>query len=234
MKISDEQIARVSEEPAAVALEVCKLVTGLDSRKLVDSEDLVLEVTLFLFAMQDNELLKHDVTRPPIENGKVSVRIAYPFIQGIQTMLQASMARDAALELQQKLEARFSLGIQKTAGFEFTDGDLKEVQENINQLRDLIANCPDLGEDHKRRLLKRLEQVQSELHKRVSTLDHLYCLAIEASIVAGKVGENAKPVVAVAKALMGIVWRTHTHAAGLPSGYTAPLLGRDSDIPTLE
>lgn len=102
------------------------------------------------------------------------------------------------------------------------------MQSLINKLRDLIGDCKELDVDHKRRLQRRLEQVQQELHKRVSSLDHLYALAIEASIVAGKIGENAKPLIEAARELMGISWRTHAHSEGLPSSSEAPMLGNDA------
>ena len=102
----------------------------------------------------------------------------------------------------------------------------------LDHLRRAITSSAELKEDHRQRLLKRLEKVQSELHKKLSTLDGLYCLAIEASIVAGTIGKNAEPIARAAKAIAGITWRTHSHTEGLPSGATSPLLTSD-DAPNL-
>jgi hypothetical protein len=42
----------------------------------------------------------------------------------------------------------------------------------INELRDELSKESELDEAHKQRLLKRLEALQKELHKKVSDLDH--------------------------------------------------------------
>ena len=105
--------------------------------------------------------------------------------------------------------------------YEFSDGDLQRIQTLINELRELISQTNDLGEDHKVRVLKRLEKLQSELHKRVSDLDKFWGLLVEGSIVLKKVGENAKPIVDRIREIADIVWRVQARAAELPSN--APL-----------
>lgn len=235
MEISDEQIARANDEPIVVGLEVCKMVTRISNASLfVDQGSLHLEAVMFFFCLSDSGLLTYTAPRPEIVEGKVSHQEALVFIESLQMELEAIQKREKSLKLQRELEARLSRGIKGSFGYEFTEGDFKEVQALVNKLRDLISDCADLDDEHKQRLHKRLEQVQRELHKKVSTLDQIYALAIEASIVAGKLGTNAKPLVEVAKSLMGISWRTHAHTEGLPSGIEAPMLNHDSEPPALE
>lgn len=235
MEISDELLARLPEAPVATAFEVCQLVTARVSvNTLTRYEGLLLEVTLCLFAAEKAGLLTHPVTRPKIQNGKISPADAYNFVMAVQRHVEAIIAKEAALDLQRSLEARFAKAMNADYGYELTEGDVKEAQQLIDELRKFIQSTPDLSDDHRRRLLERLETVQSELHKKMSSLDRIYCLTIEASIVAGKVGENAKPFLSAAKALFQLAWRTHAHKEGLPSGAVPPLLGNDTEPPALD
>lgn len=77
--------------------------------------------------------------------------------------------------------------------YEFSDGDIKRIQTLINELRNLISNTKELENNHKSRLLKRLEKIQSELHKKISDIDRFWGLVGEGGVVLAKLGENAKP-----------------------------------------
>lgn len=105
-----------------------------------------------------------------------------------------------------------------TGFYEFTEGDLERIQSLINELRDLISESTDFDDDHRHRLLKRLENLQSELHKKVSDLSRFWGLVGEAGVVIGKFGEDAKPIVDRISEIAGIVWRTQARAEELPSG----------------
>ncbi len=234
MEISDELLARFPAAPLATALEVCQLVTSRASAHTLELHSgLMFEVLLCLFTAEDAGLITHDEHRPFIANGKVAHREAYAFISGVKDHIETIIAKEAALDLQRSLEARFAKAMNSEYGYELTEGDVKEAQQLIDELRKFIQSTPDLSEDHRRRLLERLEMVQSELHKKMSSLDRIYCLTIEASIVAGKVGENAKPFLSAAKALFQLAWRTHAHKEGLPSGALPPLLDSDTEPPAL-
>jgi hypothetical protein len=84
-------------------------------------------------------------------------------------------------------------------------------------------------ESHKQRLLKRLETLQRELHKKVSDLDKFWGLVGEAGVVLGKFGKDAKPIVDRIREIAGIVWRTQAHTEELPSDTPIPLLSDKSD-----
>jgi len=91
-------------------------------------------------------------------------------------------------------------------------------------MRDLIAESSLFEEKHKRRLLKRLEQLQGELHKRQSDLDHFWGLLGDAGVALGKFGKEAKPFVDRVTEITNIIWRTQSKAEELPSGIKLPLL----------
>jgi hypothetical protein len=58
--------------------------------------------------------------------------------------------------------------------YEFSEGDLARVQKLIDELRTELATNKKFEENHRARLLSRLERVQAELHKKVSDLDRLW------------------------------------------------------------
>ena len=116
-----------------------------------------------------------------------------------------------------------------SATYEFSQGDLDKIQELLNDLRTLISESKDLGEDHKSRLLRRLEKLQSELHKKVSDLDRFWGFFIDASIVVGQMGENAKPMVDIIQKIVKIIWPIQTRAYELPSDLPFKLLGQAED-----
>jgi hypothetical protein len=123
----------------------------------------------------------------------------------------------------------YSIKLGTAFHFEFSDGDLKQIQKLINELRDLISATDEIASDHKQRLLKKLEKFQSEFHKKVSDLDRFWGFFIDASIVVGIMGENAKPMVDVIQKIVKIIWPTQTRAYELSSDLPFKLLGQAED-----
>lgn len=230
MEFSKELYARISTEPLTVGLEVCRNVRQRVTAAGADLQiPLLLEAGKILGAMADNQLITIKATLPAIVDGKPRRATEfYNYISNVLAELEAIVVRDKNLELEAQIDQELTRVISSQFGYELTEGDLKEVQTLLDQLRSAITESTELKEDHKQRLLKRLEKVQSELHKKLSTLDSLYCFAIEVSVAAGTIGRNAEPLARAAKAIAGIAWRTHGHAEGLPSGAISPLLGDDS------
>ena len=113
--------------------------------------------------------------------------------------------------------------------YEFTDGDLDRVQQLINELRNEITQSDLFEESHRARLLRRLESMQSEMHKKMSDVDRIWGLVGDAGIVIGKFGKDAKPFVDRIKELSQIAWRTQARAEELPSSSQNPLIESDSN-----
>ena len=113
--------------------------------------------------------------------------------------------------------------------YEFTDGDLARIQTLVNELRDLLSKSELFEGKHKRRVLKKLESLQSEMHKRVSSVDRFWGLIGDAGVVLGKFGNDAKPFVDRVKEIGEIVCRTQARAEELPSAAPFPLLSDGSE-----
>jgi len=129
------------------------------------------------------------------------------------------------------LRARFRASLAAGFCYEFSQGDLERIQTLINQLRDLVAKSGEFEKDHQHRLLKRLENLQLEMHKRVSDLDRFWGLIGDAGVAIGKFGKDAKPFVDRIKEITDIVWRTQSRAEELPSGTSIPRLENREDEP---
>ncbi len=178
-----------------------------------------------------SESYKLDLRIPDITGAKDAdiVRISRAVATFSET-LNMTMARVISEGAARRFSARFG----KIFAYEFSEGDLKRIQVLIDELRESISSSDLFEENHKQRLLKKLESLQSELHKKMSSLDKLWGFVGEAGIVLGKFGKDAKPFVDRITEILRIVWNTQARTEELPSGTEMPLLksrtlGSDED-----
>ncbi|OCH17757.1 hypothetical protein A6E05_13640 [Aliivibrio sp. 1S165] len=123
-----------------------------------------------------------------------------------------------------EIKNRYAHKLKSTFAYEFSQGDIDRIQHLITELREHISQSTMIEEDHKHRLLKRLEKLQSELHKRVADLDRFWGLVGDAGVVLGKFGNDAKPLVDRIKEIANITWNTQKRAEELPSETRNPML----------
>lgn len=229
MILPSQIIQQTQEDPVAGALSAIQYTTGQvegSHEWSLEDHDLLLELYALLSALQETGLLTYNQLAP---NTDIEMRQAcgelWQFMQGVRDQLvsQASAQKLAAMK------QHFALTVGNGFGYEFTEGDLNRIQALLNELRDLVAKADDLEPDHKQRLLKRLEHLQRELHKKTSDLSRYYGLIGEAGVALGKFGTDAKPIVDRVKEILQIVWNTQARAEELPSGTTPPLLEKDSE-----
>ena len=114
--------------------------------------------------------------------------------------------------------------------YEFLETDYKRLQELIDELRTLTSESKQIDRDHKRRLLKRIEKLQQELHRKMSNLDVFWGLFGDVGVALGKFGADIKPLTDRACEILKIVTRTQARAIGLPSGKDTPLLKAVEEI----
>lgn len=163
----------------------------------------------------------------PKLNAGVNVRGRINDVQAIRNVCREAIelfgqrgVAEQANSVRSIFQAKFGVGFY----YEFTSGDLDRVQLLINELRESISSSDRFEEEHKQRLLRRLERLQGELHKRVPDLDRFWGLVGDAGIVLGKLGESAKPIVDRVREITEIVWRTQARKEELPSGARPALL----------
>ena len=234
MLIPLEILDRVRDNPVEGAVDVCHFVQdNLEEGPDWSTQDhaFLLEGYALISALGAASKIEYGTSEPVLSRDIIKAS------RGIAAFLRdvsAELIEQANAHKLESLRNHFTKTIVYGFSYEFTDGDLKRVQELINELRDLVTENTELEADHKRRLLKRLEEMQSELHKKVSDFDRYYGLAVDAGVLMKKLGENAKPFVDRIKELTRISWATQSRAENLPSGSEPPLLGNDPEPPALD
>ena len=151
------------------------------------------------------------------------------FIKNVAQQAQVQIDRQNTEDKLKHYEDVYRIALGNVFHFEFSEGDLKRIQKLVNELRDLISATEELEQKHKQRVLRKLEKLQSELHKKIRDLDLFYGTIIELSVTARIVGENFKPVVDRIRELVGIVWPVQARAFELPSDAPFELPGQTED-----
>jgi hypothetical protein len=100
--------------------------------------------------------------------------------------------------------------------YELTDGDISRIQQLINKLRTEINSSNLLNEDHKSRMLHRLEKLQYELHKRMSDYDKAYGIMIDGIILWERFGEGVRPITELIREIGNLFWKAHCRTEQLP------------------
>ena len=97
----------------------------------------------------------------------------------------------------------------KAQVYEFSEAEFKRVHDLANELRELIRGSSLIGEDHRRRLLRRLEAMQAELRKKTNDIDRFWGFLGEAAITMRKFGEDLQPVsdrvLELGRIIMGVI-----------------------------
>src|ERR1041385_8857626 len=93
----------------------------------------------------------------------------------------------------------------KASIYEFSEMDFKRVQDLINELRDLMRGSTLITDEHKRRLLRRLEAMTAELRRKTNDIDRFWGFIGEAGIAMRKFGEDLAPISERVLELGGIV-----------------------------
>lgn len=232
MRIPQEILDQVMDDPLAGTIEALAFVLtsfGEGSEWEVSDEEIMLEAYALVTSLSETGRISISA-HPPTINSVLQTTCSQlqRFLAEVKNQAEAKLRMATNHRKIEQFKNHFSITLNNAFGYEFTDGDLKRIRALINELRELITENTELDEDHKRRLLKRLEKMQAEIHKKVSDLNAFYGLAVEASVMLKKVGENAKPIVDRIKELTGISWNAQARAENLPSGTEPPMLENDS------
>lgn len=214
---SEDFLSKLPDDPIVAAHAMCEFFMSTDGREL-EYKDYIEAYAAFEAFCEASGL---SFGKVKLENDRAGMREE---IVGYFTAAAAQLDTDVvACELRaarEKYRLRFGVGLL----YEFSEGDLARIQTLINELRDLAVRSESFDANHRERFLKRLEQVQAELHKKIGTLDKVWAFIGEAGVVIGKFGTDAKPFVDRIREILQIAWRTQARAEELPSGAPLPLL----------
>ena len=181
---------------------------------------------LEFFAIAEAFITGHElkISLPDISSGDTKIKInkIISFANTVLSSLNEYIRENKESAELHKFRKQFSTKFGNPFYYQFTDGDLSRIQVLLNELRNIITSSTDFDEKHKRRLLKRLENLQAELHKKMSDLDHFWGLVGDAGVALGKFGKDAKPIVDRIREITKITWRTQSTAEELPSDSSSP------------
>lgn len=231
MLFDDALVERIKKEPLEGAGAVCKLIQDrlIDQQGWTDEDhEALIEACALLSSLNESGLLpfQFPYNAPSITGDAVKdCPELENYIEAWSGEIQSRLLDHRVASLRSKFSQAFS----NQFAYEFSAGDLDQIQAALNDLRVMVKEAPFFEEPHRQRLLRRLEQLQSELHKKISDLDRFWGLVGDAGVALGKFGQDAKPIVDRIREITGIVWRTQTRAEELPSNTPGPLLGSASD-----
>ncbi|MBS7807459.1 hypothetical protein [Variovorax sp. PCZ-1] len=231
MLYSDEFISSLRNDPIAGTKEVCDMAfKQFDATEGWTKEvyEAYVEAYLLIVELVNSGLLPVTLTKVDIEAlGPINEKCGAIHQSLWKVVAQCDQMTEKTRISQ--LRSRFKSGLGVAFAYEFSQGDLGRVQVLLNELRDQIGNAKNLDPDHRQRLMKRLESLQSEMHKRVSDLDRFWGLIGDAGVVLAKLGNDAKPIVDRIREIADIVWQTQGRAEELPSGAKPPQIGHDKN-----
>lgn len=231
MRIDTEFLAKVKDAPVEAIIEI---YDDMDARYQAgdwnadDHEFLIESYALLLGMLQESLLPYLDLPADPVVTGDIANDCSniFSFFGSAAERCRQLEVKARLARLQRSMTAKIGAGF----AYEFSQGDLDRVQHLVNELRELISASDKFEEKHQRRLLMRLERLQTELHKRMSDLDHLWGLVGDAGVALGKLGKEAKPIIDRVREITTITWRTQARTEELPSDAPVPQLeDRSSD-----
>jgi len=175
------------------------------ARQAVEQHDDYVEALSILraFAMARDAKLEPFPEIGPQRNQNIS-NIATYFNQLRNRVRSELTNRHARGYFEAKTEEYVAL-FSRVSVFEFSDADFKRVQDLINELRELFYGSTLITEEHKRRLLRRLEAMHGELRKKTNDIDRFWGFIGEAGIAMRKFGEDLAPISERVLELGGIV-----------------------------
>ena len=225
--IFDEKfLIKVKNDPIEGMLNLCKIVseelTGHPEGWQQQDYEILLESLALIEALKDERHISLKYSLPDV-NGDLPNDCSN--ILEFLNRTEDQYIKEAVSFKFEKLKTHFKSNLSEGFCYEFSQGDLDKIQNLLNELREHIFKSSDFADDHKQRLLIRLEKLQLELHKKMSDLDKFWGLIGDAGVVIGKFGDDVKPIVDRIKEITEIVWRTQARAEELPS---------DSPLPKLE
>jgi len=228
MIITEELLSSLPENKYSAGKIICTEIIGYYSRQSEPQrwEDYSSYIDAYaaLEAFIQSKELPYEM--PSIEkNRHATMDSLYKFCNGLETTFDKKLSESELEVAKNKYKGIFEVGFI----YRLTDGDLSRIQVLINELRNTIATSELFDANHRERLLNKLESLQKELHKKMSSLDKFWGLVGDAGIVLGKFGQDAKPFVDRITEIAQIIWRTQVNAEELPSGTNLPFLNRHDE-----
>lgn len=103
-------------------------------------------------------------------------------------------------------------------GYSLSEKEYSLIQSKINEMRAIIAKSKHIADEHKTRMLQKLESLQSEIHKRMSSLTKSLGIIVEIGTTIGTFGVKVKPATDRLREILQVLLKSKSEAEGLPQG----------------
>ena len=228
--VDDKVVADLPADPLLAlkytVAECANLVIGMSEEEIGTIERKLIKLLALSVTVINKHSLYVGVNAPQMEgNATRNVTNVPDYFQKLDLALDKLDAQNLLQASLSAYEGELNVGFH----YEFSDGEIERLQALINELREAIVKAGYFDEDHKGRLLGRLEKLQAELHKRVSDLDLALGVIVQIGAAAGRFGEDAKPLVDRVREIAEIVAGVFRRAEKLPPGPEFPLLRKSDD-----
>ncbi len=175
MFFSEEFIASVEENPIIGIVNANKMVLkrlgvlNVSDEWGEEEHELLWETASFIqLILQANEL-KDDFIYPEASaNISENCSALKAYIVAVNDHYKAILTEQAVKLKIETYKNRYKNALKGAFAYELSQGDLDRIQLLVNELRTQISENQYLENGHKQRLLKRMENLQSEIHKKVS------------------------------------------------------------------
>jgi hypothetical protein len=132
------------------------------------------------------------------------------YFNQLRDLVRAELSsRHAKGYFESKTEQYLSL-FARMAAYEFSETDMKRVMELANEIRDLVLGSHLMADEQKKRLVRKLDAMRSEVHRKTSDIDRFWGFLGEASLAMRKFGEDFKPisdrVLELAQIVIGVIF----------------------------
>jgi hypothetical protein len=209
MLYDDDFVLSLPEDAYEAILKILEVYLVKNDKESTIVEE-AYETRDFLLALSEQYQLDMPDAIKELSSDHTKLNHAFRYLEGV---IQARAQKEQSDHNRQ----RFTSLLGKQFHYSLSDADVARIQRLLNELRDQISQSTKLEEDHRNRLLRRLERLQAELHKRISDLDRVYGLIGDAGVLVRKLGEDAKPIVDRIGEIYRIAWRSQANAEQLPS-----------------
>ena len=232
--VVDDLLSGLPDDPVEAAAVACR--TFLDSTASKPpqwDEDSTIAVFSVCCELRDSAAV--DMVLPDLVDWPVNAPIVAAvqmvresmgnLLAHLQSVLSTRRIRQLRSEVAQNVRVRRN----DVFHYAFSLGDQERIQMLINELRQIIGESSIYEESHKQRILRRLEALQGELHKKLADLDRFWGLIGDAGVAIGKFGKDVKPVVDRIREITEIVWSRQAEIEGLPPPTGLPQLPPPDD-----
>ena len=217
---SDEEIENLKLDPEEEIIKYLdRVIIHYESISDKDEELMVLLQTWYILSDAfEYKLFNNKYNLPEInleesiEDGSAILKI-YHYLKDIKGQLEKDRDINNKLNILRRVQA----GMGKSGScYEFSQDEIENIQKIINDLRDKITKSKILDSDHKVRLLKKLEKMQGEIHKKMSDVDRVWGFIGSLGVVAGRFGNDIKPIVDRCRELASIIYKAEATTAQIP------------------